>query len=392
MDHPHNRSMIQRNQLKMVLLQFLHGGSSSPAQALTDGRQSRVLHSADFVRIVGRTWIGLTQNLWRPRLTHYPVILLLTACIIILSACETTVEIDPPDYDPELNITSNFTPDSVWAARVAKTIPIGDLGDTTSIFLDNATVTIYREDVLVARLTHDGGEDGWYQSPRMRTPRTDTHYRMIVEAPGLPSASAISMVPPPPNILTAEITKLDTVSPFTSDPQYLVSFSLADNPGLNYYSFSIFLALPEDESPTSSEYTVHELFMTHDSQRWSCFFGDVLNPIESGPAEDEFCTIGILSDRSSDGQVQNFDITVNLSFEMTENPSDDSRDELDADYVLYVMALSPEYVEHRSSIEEHENFDGFGEPANLYTNFEGGRGIFAGYSMHYRVLDLARTE
>ena len=336
------------------------------------------------MRLVGHIWTRLTQNLWRPRLPHYPVIKILKACILLLSACETTIEIDPPDYDPELNITSNFTPDSIWAARVAKTIPIGELGDTTSVFLDDATVTIYRDDVLVARLTHDGGEDGWYESPRMRTPRTNTPYRMVVEAPGMPSASAISMAPLPPNILTAEVTKLDTFSSSMLDSQYLVSFSLADNPGLNYYSFSIFLAFPADESPTSSEFTVHELAMIHNSQRWYCSFSDVLNPIDSSPAEDEFCTIGILSDRSSDGQVQDFYITVDLF--------GDFEDELDANLVLFVMALSPEYVEHRSAIEEHENFDGFGQPANLYTNFEGGRGIFAGYSTHYRILDLAGTE
>lgn len=378
MGHPHYRSLIP------MLLQFLHGGSSSPAHTLANGRQSSLLRSPDFVRIVGHIWTRLTQNLWRPRLPHYPVIKILTACILLLSACETTIEIDPPDYDPELNITSNFTPDSIWAARVAKTIPIGELGDTTSVFLDDATVTIYRDDVLVARLTHDGGEDGWYESPRMRTPRTNTPYRMVVEAPGMPSASAISMAPLPPNILTAEVTKLDTFSSSMLDSQYLVSFSLADNPRLNYYSFSIFLAFPADESPTSSEFTVHELAMIHNSQRWYCSFSDVLNPIDSSPAEDEFCTIGILSDRSSDGQVQDFDITVDLF--------SDFEDELDANLVLFVMALSPEYVEHRSAIEEHENFDGFGQPANLYTNFEGGRGIFAGYSTHYRILDLADTE
>lgn len=384
MGHPHYRSVIQRDHLNMRLLQILHGSSSSPAKALTNGRQCCLLRSGYFARIVGRIWTRLTQNLRRPRLPHYPVIKLLTASILLLSACESTIEIDPPDYDPELNITSNFTPDSVWAARVAKTIPIGDLGDTSSVFLDDATVTIYRDDVLVARLAHDGGEDGWYESPRMRTPRTNASYQMVVEAPGLPSASAISMAPLPPNILATEVTKLDTLISYVFDSQYLVSFSLADNPGLNYYSFSIFLAFPEHGLTPSSEFTVEELPMIHNSHQWYCSFSDVLNPIESGPAENELCTIGVLSDRSSDRQVQNFDITVNLF--------SDFEDKLDATLILYVMAVSPEYVEHRSAIEEHENFDGFGQPANLYTNFEGGRGIFAGYSTHYRILDLAGTE
>lgn len=78
--------------------------------------------------------------------------------------------------------------------------------------------------------------------------------------------------------------------------------------------------------------------MTHNSQRWNCSSSDVLNPIESSPAEDEFFTIGILSDQSSDGQVQSFDITVDLF--------SDFEDEPDANLILYAMALSREYVEH----------------------------------------------
>lgn len=49
------------------------------------------------------------------------------------------------------------------------------------------------------------------------------------------------------------------------------------------------------------------------------------------------------------------------------------------------MPLSPGYV-------EHQNLDGFGQPANLYTYFGSGRGIIAGYSTHYRILDLACAE
>ena len=72
MGHPHYRSVIQRDHLNMRLLQILHGSSSSPTQALTNGWQSGVRRSVDFVRIVGRIWTGLTQNLYRPRLPSLP--------------------------------------------------------------------------------------------------------------------------------------------------------------------------------------------------------------------------------------------------------------------------------------------------------------------------------
>ncbi len=323
-----------------------------------------------------------TQFGRKSKMTSFRLIWPTMMSMVLLSACETVIEVDPPDYESELAIISKFSPDSVWSARVTKTLPIGSLRDTSDAFLTDATVMVYREESLVARLIHDGGEDGWYVSPQFRKPKANVSYRIVAEAPGLRSVSAISMAPAPPVISDAEISSLSVTDVF-GGLGYGVSFSLENRPGLNYYSFGVFLGFPETSSRNRSTYSVHVLPMRHDNPRWFCSFSDVLNPV-SVAVGDDFCILGVFSDRFMDDPVLDFDIEVQISLDVGNLE--------EATLILFVMALSPEYVEYQGSLEEQGDFDGFGEPANIYTNLEGGRGIFAGYTPNYRLFDLVVIE
>ena len=328
---------------------------------------------------VTRQWFTRIELSRKSKMTSFRLIGPMVMSLVLLSACETVIEIDPPEYDSELAIISKFSPDSVWSARVTKTLPLGSLGDTTGAFLTDATVMVYREESLVARLIHDGGEDGWYVASQLRKPKANVSYRIVVEAPGLRSVSAISIAPAPPVISDTEISRLEATDLF-EDSGYLVSFRLGNRPGLNYYSFGIFLGFPLG----GSTYWVRDLPMRHDSPRWFCSFSEVLNPVSVEASDDFDCPLGVSSDRYVGEPDFDFDIKVQI-------PSNVGNLE-EATLILFVTALSPEYVEYHGSIEEQEDFGGFGEPANIYTNLEGGRGIFAGYSASHRFFDLAVVE
>ncbi len=220
-------------------------------------------------------------------------------------------------------------------------------------------------------------------SSQLRKPKANVSYRIVAEAPGLPSVSAISMAPVPPVIQDAELLELGTVNAF-GDTEYLVSFRLENRPGLNYYSFSIFLAFPDTGSPGSSAYSVYGILMNHDSPSWTCSFSDILNPVFMEARNDYGCTLGIFSDRFVDDPALVFEIKVGVLTGL-ENL-------VEADLILFLMALSPEYVEYHGSLEEHDDFGEFGEPANLYTNLQGGHGIFAGYSASYQFFNLVVME
>ncbi len=326
-------------------------------------------------RFIGQIWSALCFG---PRMGFSRFIGLLV--LILLPACETVIEIDPPEYDPELSIASNFTPDAIWSAIITRTVAIGSLRDNPDPFVPNATVRVYQGESLMDRLIYDPEGNGEYVSSQGLKPQANIPYRMVVEAPGFRSVSATSMAPSSPDIADVAIVRLGNPNVF-GETDYQVSFRLPNRPGLNYYSFSIILEYPEVD-PTSSRYSSNYVYMDYDSRQWYCNFTDVLNPIEVAVGDGASCAIGALSDRSVDEPTLDFEIKFDLDEEFAGS--------LQEGLLLVVLALSPEFVEYQASIEEQGDFDGFGQPANLYTNIEGGRGIFAGYSGTYRILDIPK--
>jgi len=317
----------------------------------------------------------------------------------LMSACETLIEIDPPVYDSELNVISKFSPDSIWAARVMRTISIGDDANVdANYFLTDATVKVYQGDVLIDQLIHAGGDDGWYMSSKELTPQIDTPYRLVVEAPGLTSIFAEAKVPPAPILknVTFDLDISDPViDPFTGVPiieifDYRVNFGIENPPGLNYFNFSLYVGAIEEES---SGFVIHSLFgtnMRYNSKQWYCYYSDVLNPLDLNTeiGSGAVCNTAILSDRSFNNQ-------ETLNFEIEAYPANfhfGQEDELTGGrthLLLVVQSLSAEYVEYYSSLESQIYFEDFDEPANLYSNITGGHGIFAGYSASYRIFDLS---
>ncbi len=313
----------------------------------------------------------------------------------LLSACETVIEIDPPYYDSELNIISKFSQDSVWSARVMRTIPIGNDSDARDFFLADATVMIYQGDVLIDQLINDGADDGWYASSSGRVPELETSYRIVVEAPGFTSVSAESMAPPSPKLTGVSIKEItDSDFPWLEDSGYNISFGIENPSGLNYFNFSVYAGTLEDASLGFANYSLISLGLRYDTRKWYCNYSDVLNPIaadgESGDGTS-FCRIAVFSDRSFDNQATHqFEIESYPVFFFFD-PQDEMMDQW-THIVLVVQSLSPEYVEYSGSLETQSDSEGFEEPSNLYSNIDGGHGIFAGYSVSYWIADLSTIE
>ena len=323
-------------------------------------------------RVWSALYIGPTMG--------FPRFFISLLVLILLSACETVIEIDPPEYDPELSIASNFTPDSIWSAIITRTIAIGTLRDEPDPVVSNAAVSVYQGESLVDRLIYslDHGE---YVSSQGIKPQASIPYRMVVEAPGFRSVSATSMAPFPPDIADVAIVRLSDTPSVYGEIEYQTNFRLPNRPGLNYYSFFITYEYPDGHGCLACP-SFGYVPMQNDSRRWYCNFTDVLNPVEAAVGDGYGCGIGVLSDRTVDEPTLDFEIKFGLYEELAGS--------LQEGLLLAVLALSPEFVEYQASIEEQEDFDGFGQPVNLYTNIEGGRGIFAGYSGVYRILDTPR--
>lgn len=301
--------------------------------------------------------------------------------LLVLAACETVISIDPPDYESEITATSLFTPDSVWTARISRTIPVAQAGRVDSPFLDNASVSVWEGDQLVDRLVYHGLGAGIYQSQSGRTPEPNKLYRLEVEAPGFGRVEATSALPVAPQITELSLELQSGVPSLR--PRYNLRFRLIDSPDAAFYKFGTYLvhASDPDDGGDTEDIQIEPLSMEREDPTWQCSYYSALNPVEidSDGGATEWCHTGIMTDRQFSGMERDFETTIAPWY------ADDVRE---PSIIFFVNSMSEDYFEYQHSLENTGYHDPFSEPLQIFTNVEGGRGVFAGYNSFFRILDL----
>lgn len=302
-----------------------------------------------------------------------PYMMLCLAALITLVGCETIIEVNPPDYDQELTVISYFNHDSTWSARIAHTVPAGMAQSDTDPFLDNAKVTVWDGDRLMDQLNYDGNGTGWYESPNRLRPEIGVAYTMKVEAEGFQSASATSAIPAIPALSRAGHERI-------AEDQFKVYFRLTDPPGENFYSFNAYLGYPLTSSVTGQvEYVLDLLFMIRSDHLWHCSYVYAADPVPDFEETEDTCLHGIMTDRFFNGQAQDMELPVLIEpDEQWEAPI----------LIVMIHSLSPSFFEYKRTIQLDELSNPFSEPVQIYSNFEGARGVFAGFSTNYLVFNL----
>ena len=300
--------------------------------------------------------------------------------LLVVAACETVISIDPPDYEAEITATSLFTPDSVWTARISRTIPVEQAGSVDSPFLDNATVSVWEGDQLIDRLVHSDLSAGIYQSQSGRTPEPNKLYRLEVEVPGYGRAEAKSTLPAAPQITDVSLELQSERSHFRA--WYSLRFRLKDSPDAAYYSFGAYIIYESDpvDGGDFEDTWIVPLSMAQEDPAWKCSYERALNPvqIDSDGGATEWCDTGIMTDRQFSGMERDFETTIVTDLDATGESS----------IIFYVISMSEDYFEFQRSLENSDYQDPFSEPLQIFTNVEGGRGVFAGYNSSFRILDL----
>lgn len=301
--------------------------------------------------------------------------------LLALAACETVISIDPPDYEAEISAKSLFTPDSVWTARISRTIPIEQAGSVDSPFLDNASVSVWEGDKLVDRLVYDNLKAGIYQSQSGRTPEPNILYRLEVEAPGYDRVEATSTLPVAPQI--TELS-LEPQSGGTGNfALHSLRFRLKDSPDAAFYGFRAYIVYGSDPDGggDSDDIQIEALSMAREVPTWQCSFERAVNPvqIDNDGGATEWCYSGIMTDRQFKGMERDFETTIAPRYiDAVREPS----------IMFYLFSMSEDYFEYQRSLENSDYQDPFSEPLQIFTNVEGGRGVFAGYNSSFRILDL----
>ena len=308
----------------------------------------------------------------------------------VLSACEMPLDLgDPKDYTPVLVINSFFTPDSVWTVRVSRSVAIEEPASAQELFVKDASVTVTRKSGYRETLIHT--RDGTYRSNGGHFPVEGETYELDVSSSGIGSVRAVSHSPEMKTSFVS-IAPASTDSP--DDLRYRLRFSVTDLPGKSYFRLTLRQVAPSCLSG-SGYISVHDdpegvpdyMLLTFESSDPS-FYHDAAKLDEPPNALDDE-SIPFLTPYFSDRLFENATHAFEIVFEPTTFET-----EIEPRFMLVVSGLSEEQVRHDRTLLLQDDYlfavdPIFTKPIDLYSNVEGGLGIFSGYTNNTYRFDLA---
>ncbi len=273
-------------------------------------------------------------------------------CCALLWGCETVIDVDPPDYTPELVVNSFFSPDSVWSIHVSRSAPILDAElNQEQSWVENAVVEVLEAEQRVATLTYRGR--GVYRAADEK-PVGGKTYTVKVQAPGftpveatdtLPVASEFSNVRTSDGGFTEEGTPLTRLQVDLVDPAHQT----------DHYFLSVLASDP------SSGWTTSSFFISDDP---------VLRRGEDLLDDESSFYIGRFF---SDAQFQGETYTLTLDVPEAGIFGGDT-------HIVQLSHVSPAFFRYDQTrrLQDDTKDNPFAEPVPIFTNVEGGLGIFAG--------------
>jgi len=302
--------------------------------------------------------------------------ILLSLFILICLGCETIIEVDAPEYDSEPVVTSFFAPDTTWSVTLHQSLGSNVRRDVTKEFIKDATVKILEGSRTVDILSYSG--EGKYNSSSGVEPLEGMMYTLQIDFPVKPSIEAVSMAPLSVEISNYSIESLPPTPPVIGDQsRYQLRVIFSDRTGPNYYRIGVYqyrgVFIREETDPDSVYQTI---WFDDYSPGWSCGYEDdvyvEVDPVNGGGVVGEiWCDEFVVTDRLFDGKSYSWSgITIDVSRNFGRN-----------ELLLIISSLSEDYYEYLKSLERNEFYDPLTEePFPMYSNVNGGLGVFAGYT------------
>lgn len=282
---------------------------------------------------------------------NFKYFLIVPTILFTIISCDMVVDVDLPDVPEKLVVNCLFATGEPLKVYVNHTVDILYNSDSTSI-VENAVVRLYGDDTLLGTIPNQG--QGVYMNETL-IPLPGVWYRIVVSAPGYDDVWAEDTAPEP--------TAIDSI-----DFDILTYF---DSEGIEYHRTGILFS---DDPYSENHYEV--IFQCFDT-KYDYFFS-------YGPRNDNdrvltnegdelfYSKICVFSDELINGQQYWLRII-------------DTRKIWEKKYKINLMTTSETMYKFRKSWIRHDyakNPDILNpiEPVTLYSNINGGYGIFAGYS------------
>lgn len=290
-------------------------------------------------------------------------IILYIGLVLVLFSCEKTLELDADARTSKLVVNTLFSSDKEWRLELTRSLSVLDDGNLAN-FIDNATVNILDENNdLVDQLSYNFG---YYVSLTNLKPIAGNKYKVEVSAPNYESVSSEDFCPS-----SVAISNLDTTSFKNSfgDKEYITTIRFQDPSNTeNYYGIEV-----EASSWTSTYYPSLGIYDTTYNGTEKMYLVSSDPSISESGSEDYQQTL-VFKDNLFDGLEKS--VTVNYNIYDSGDP--------DQFYVMRMRLISftESSYNYSKSIEAYQRVEGnpFAEPVQVYSNIEGGFGIFGGQS------------
>ena len=264
--------------------------------------------------------------------------------VLFFISCTKRIEIEMPEHQPKAVINSLFKlnePLNVYAYKsTAITKPL-------SKPVENASINLYKDAVFIETLQF---KDSLYQSEHIV--EEEATYKIIADFPNLESITATNYAPTPPTLISTEFLGLIATS--GGFDKYQINIEIEDDVTKeNYYEVVLINEYEYvDGSLHEEDYGSRILYNTTFSD--ASFNG--ATPIHKA----NYCVL------------KDYLIIKKVT--------------------LKLRAVTKEYYTYLNTLYDHlysrqgDDVFGYIEPIDMYTNIEGGYGIFAGYSEVEQVI------
>jgi hypothetical protein len=294
------------------------------------------------------------------------LLILLLWCVLV--SCEMQVEVEVPGEPSKIVVNSVFSPDSTWLITIHSSSHI-----LSSIRppLNNLTVFLRDEHGEEIVLT-EGPLDTQSNMPGRNfvaaaRPEAGISYEISASSDGFTPVNAIAKAPIVVGIESAVLDSAGMIVDEYSQGSLPIEFTFRDPDGLGDYYYPQLVATYEitrtnPETGEDESFTYNQpLYLQRERSN-----ADIID------FNGEFNIA--LSDNSFDGKLY----TARLYATVTVFPGTEPPKRLR--FSLY--HAGEEYVRYFKSVRLQENTSGnpFAQPVQVYTNVEGGLGIFAGYT------------
>lgn len=292
--------------------------------------------------------------------------IILLLLLISQTSCFKEVHVDIPEIEHLPVVNCTFRPDSVFKITLGKTRAIFDEGRAN--YIEDALVQLYKGKDIMDTLIFTNGS---FVSDEK--PIANEDYSVQIDIHGFERVKANNGIPPPPQLVSASFK--DSV--YTDSEGYFLSqakITFSDNPDEeNYYELilrhlydeekwdELFFEEPYRAIKANYYYETNDLVIENEGQ---LAFWAFSNPI--------------FSDELFNGETY----TMRINF----SPLNLFGTTTDPNVIVVLRSVSKDYYTYKKSLTAHietqfsDVWDGVVEPSAMFTNIEGGYGIFAGYS------------